>query len=229
MQLLLPVTINSTQTFSSFVGADAEQIMAAEIQRVIGEDKFAGVYISGKEGQGKSHLLSAACHFSNDKALTSMMLPMEQVKATSPDIIQGLENVDLLCVDNLDAIAGELKWETAIFNLFNALMQNNAKVIFTASATSNHIDWALPDLASRLQWCTYFQLSSLSERDKQRALVQHAHLMGFELSDDVVRFMLNRLPRKMSFLMSALDQLAKQSIAQQRKITVPFVKEVLEV
>lgn len=230
MQLLLPVTINSSQTFSSFVSPkDQQSVMTNEICRAIESDEFVALYLAGNDGSGKTHLLTSCCHHSNQIGKTSMLLPLEQVLDASADLIDGLENVDIVCVDNIESISNNLEWETAIFNLFNALQQNNATLIFTGLETPTKTKISLPDLASRLQWATLFQIPNLSEQDKSRALVQHAHFMGFELTEEVAKFMLNRLPRKMSFLMQALNTLAKQSIEKQRKVTVPFVKDILEI
>jgi len=230
VQLLLPVTINSSQTFSSFVTPEnVQNVMTNEISRAVESDDFVALYLAGSDGSGKTHLLTSCCHHANEVGKSSMLLPLEQVVDSSPDLILGLENVEVVCVDNIEAISNNREWETAIFNLFNALQQNNATIIFTALDVPTKIQISLPDLASRLQWGTLFQIPTLSEQDKSRALVQHAHFMGFELTEDVAKFMLNRLPRKMSFLMQALNTLAKQSIEKQRKVTVPFVKHVLEI
>jgi len=230
MQLLLPVTINTSQTFSSFIEAEqSDGLIVSELSRAITSETFTCHYIAGQEGVGRTHLLTACCHFANMKGLSSILLPLEQVVDSSPDLIEGLETVDVVCVDDLGFAAGNKNWETAIFNLFNALQLTNAKLIFTGNQVPTELAIELPDLASRLQWCTLFQLTPLTNRLKTQALIQHAHLMGFELSEEVAKFMLNRLPRKMTFLMQALNTLAKQSMERQRIVTVPFVKEVLEI
>lgn len=230
MQLLLPVTIQSSQTFANFVeGAGANGLVCSSLQSYIESSDFKVAIIVGPESSGKSHLLSACCNFANQNNQSSMLVPLEQVADLSPDVIDGLDNVEVICIDNLDLVAGKANWETAIFNLFNVLQQNNSKLFISASELPQDLDIELPDLVSRLQWGTLFQPSALNNDEKVSALIQHAHLMGFELSEDVAGFMLNRLPRKMSFLMQALNTLAKQSMEQQRMVTVPFAKQVLEI
>jgi len=230
MQLLLPVTINTTQTFSSFVEPnESNGLIVSELTRAINSEEFTCHFIAGNSGVGRTHLLTACCHVANLNKKTSILLPLEQVTAASPELIDGLEHVDLVCIDNFDTVVGNQEWENAIFNLFNLLQQNKAGVIFTGNQVPMELNIQLPDLASRMQWCTLFQLNFLTNEEKQKALVQHAHLMGFELTEDVAKFMLNRLPRQMTFLMQALDTLAKQSIEKQRMVTVPFVKKILEI
>ncbi|MBA1845318.1 DnaA regulatory inactivator Hda, partial [Escherichia coli] len=53
-------------------------------------------------------------------------------------------------------------------------------------------------------------------------------LRGFELPEDVGRFLLKRLDREMRTLFMTLDQLDRASITAQRKLTIPFVKEILK-
>lgn len=228
MQLLLPVSINASQTFDSFVNSE-DAILIEQLHKAVDSSEFASLYIAGAQGTGKSHLLNACCHRANEINKTSILLPLEQMLSMSAQVLDGVENIDLVCIDNIELIKGNMAWQKAIFNLYNSLMQSHATLVITGSDTSNNLALELPDLASRLQWSTPFQLHQLSEQDKTVALTHHAHLMGFELSEDVAKFMLSRLPRKMDFLMQALNTLAKQSIEKQRVVTVPFVKEVLEI
>lgn len=228
MQLLLPVSINASQTFDSFVNCE-DEVLLEQLHQAISKTEFTSVFIAGAQGSGKTHLLNACCHAANELNKTSILLPLEQMLGMSAQMLDGIEDIDLVCIDNIELIKGDMEWQKAIFNLYNFLMQSNATLIITGSDTSHNLTLELPDLASRLQWATPFQLHQLSEQDKTVALIHHAHLMGFELSEDVAKFMLSRLPRKMDFLMQALNTLARQSIEKQRVVTVPFVKEVLEV
>lgn len=228
VQLLLPVTFNRTQTFSSFVeDQNLNGLLVSELTRALTSDDFSAHFIAGNNGVGCSHLLNAVCHFADTEGKTSMLLPLDQVVSASPDIIEGLDNVDVVCIDDIQVLEGKLEWQTAIFNLFNQLHQSNAKIIFAGHKLPTQLQFELKDLLSRLQWCTIFQLQELNEELKIKALIQHAHLMEFEVSVEVAKFIIHRLPRNMIILMQALDTVAKQSIAMKRVVTVPFVKEVL--
>ena len=228
MQLLLPVSYNSTQTFASFIeDNELDGVLINELQRAIVSDGFSAHYVAGAAGVGCSHVLNAICHFANQKNKTSILLPMEQVVNASPEVIEGLESVDVVCIDDIDIVKLSLKWQTAIFNLFNQLHQNGAKIIFAGHLLPSQLELELKDLKSRLQWCTVFQLHELSEELKIKAIIQHAHHMEFEVTHEVAKFIINRVPRNMIILMQALDTVAKQSIAMKRMVTVPFVKEVL--
>jgi len=82
-------------------------------------------------------------------------------------------------------------------------------------------------LASRLDWGQIYWLQPLNDDEKVLALQKRAGIRGFELPEDVGRFLIKRLDREMRTLFETLDQLDRASIRLQRKLTIPFVKETL--
>ncbi len=70
-------------------------------------------------------------------------------------------------------------------------------------------------------------IKQLSDSDKVLALQFRANQRGMQLSVEVAKFLINRQARDMASLISSLDKLDKASIREQRKITIPFIKEVL--
>lgn len=230
MQLLLPVTLNPRLSFDTFVEPESSSgLITSELQAGVDSIGFNFYLIVGNRDVGKSHLLNACCHYANKQGKTSMLMPMEQVVGLSTEIIDGLEQVDVLCIDDVDLVLNDTKWQVAVFNLFNSLQQTGGTLIMTANALPTEMAISLPDLASRLQWGTLFQLVGLNNDEKIQALVSHANDMSFDLPEDVAKLMLNRLPRKMSFLMQALNLLSRQTIEAKRKVTVPFAKTVLDI
>lgn len=230
MQLLLPVTLNPRLSFDTFVEPQKSSgLITSVLKEGIDDATFSFFLIVGGNDVGKSHILNACCHYANKIGKTSMLMPMEQVVGLPTEIIDGLDNVDVLCIDDLNLVLKDKDWQVAIFNLFNSMQQNNSTLIISANALPTELQISLPDLASRMQWGTLFQLAGLNNEEKIRALVRHANDMSFELPEEVAKLMLNRLPRKMSFLMQALNLLSRQTIEKKRKVTVPFAKDVLEI
>jgi DnaA family protein len=88
---------------------------------------------------------------------------------------------------------------------------------------------SLEDLRSRLQWGLTYQVHSLTDEDKQQALQMRARARGLELSDDVAQYIIQRLPRDTNELFWQLARLDHASLAEQRKLTIPFVKKVLAI
>ena len=183
--------------------------------------------IIGASGSGKSHLLYAACVQAQELGLTSQLLSLEDFKAWSPRILDQLEELDLVCLDNIQAIAGDVSWQVAVFDLYNRMTEQGKALIIVADQAPTELGITLPDLVSRLQACTSFQLRLLGDEDKQKLLQQKARLRGMELPDEVARFLLNRQQRDIRELVQILDLLDKASIVHQRKLTIPFVKDML--
>lgn len=227
-QFTLAVTLPDDETLESYFGAETSPVVAF-LRTYLRPDTVASspVYLFGASGSGKSHLLYAACVQAQEQGLTSQLLVLDDYKSYSPRILDGLEQLDLVCLDNIHAVAGDLHWQVALFDLYNRMQEHGKKLIIVADQAPNHLGFTLPDLVSRLHACTIFQLRLLSDDDKQRLLQQKAKMRGLELTDDVCRFLLNRQQRDIRELVHLLDTLDKASMVHQRRLTIPFVKDVL--
>ena len=124
---------------------------------------------------------------------------------------------------------GDEPWEMAIFNLYNRILESGkTRLLITGDRPPRQLNLGLPDLASRLDWGQIYKLQPLSDEDKLQALQLRARQRGFELPEDVGRFLLKRTDREMRTLFDTLDQLDRASITAQRKLTIPFVKDILK-
>ncbi len=227
VQYTLAVTLPEDETLDSFYGAEHSPAVAAIKAVLGGTAPRHPLYLFGASGSGKSHLLYASCVKAQELGLTSQLLSLDDYKAWSPRILDGLEELDLVCLDNIQAIDTDLTWQVAVFDLYNRMLEQGKVLIIVADAAPTELGFKLPDLVSRLQACTSFQLRLLMDDDKQKLLQQKAHLRGMELPDEVARFLLNRQQRDIRDLVRILDLLDKASIVHQRRLTIPFVKEIL--
>ncbi|MBX4132584.1 DnaA inactivator Hda [Frischella sp. Ac48] len=225
--MVLPVSLPDTETFASFY-TGYNELLINYLKAFLNKTGFHSLYFWANASSGRTHLLHAACH---DMSLSHKLIsyiPLEQYLLLTPDILVGLENYDLVCLDNIDHIAGNKQWEEAIFDLFNRLLENSqAKLLITGNHSPKQIPFSLPDLVSRLEWGQVYQLKELSDGDKLNALQLRAKLRGFELSTDVGLFLLKRVDRDMRSLFNLLDKLDKATITEQRKLTIPFIKAIV--
>lgn len=217
--------LRESATFANYVaGSNAQVVTALQQACSGGSERF--IYLWGGEGTGKSHLLQAACHAA--AADGSVYLPLNE-PGLAPEMLEGLEQMALVAVDNLEAIAGRRDWETALFHLYNRIRDQGLGVLLlAASQPLAALAITLPDLRSRLAWGLVFQLHTPSDDEKLAALQQRAHLRGFELSEEVGRYLLRHYQRDMGALFELLELLDQRSLALQRRLTIPFVKEVIE-
>ena len=186
------------------------------------------LYFYGPSGSGCSHLLQAACHQSARLGLRSAYFPMDEMVDYPPRMLEGFDALDLICLDNIEEIAGHRLWEEAIFNLFNELRERGKRLLVAGHCPPRQLPLQLPDLVSRLSWGLVFQVQPLDDQEKIMALRLRAHLRGLELSDDVARFILNRSPRNMQSLFHVLSSLDGASLRAKRRLSIPFVKEVMD-
>lgn len=228
IQYTLAVTLPDDETLQSFFGAEQNPVVA-HLESYLDHQSNgqAPVLLFGAPGSGKSHLLYAACVRAQEQGLTSQLLALDEFAQFSPRMLDGLEQLDLICLDNIQAVAGDLHWQIALFDLYNRLAEHNKKLVIVADAAPTELGFTLPDLVSRLQACTVFQLRLLNDDEKQRLLQHKARLRGLDLPDEVARYLLNRQQRDIRVLVSMLDLLDKASMVHQRRLTIPFIKEVL--
>jgi DnaA family protein len=227
-QLTLGVGLKDEATFANYYAAQNSQLVT-ELKKSVSGQNERFIYFCGAGGEGCTHLLQACCHEANQFKLRSLYLPLANLNDFSPAILEGLESLDLVCIDDLHQIAGNRVWEEALFHAYNRLHESGTRLIVTANVMPKALGFVLPDLVSRLSWGVMFQLHPLSDQEKLKVLIMRAERRGMTLSEEVGKFILHHCPRHMSTLFAALNALDKMSLAAQRKLTIPFVKTVLQI
>lgn len=227
LQYTLAVTLPEDETLDSFYAAGHSSAVAFLKHYLQQAGQQNPVYLFGASGSGKSHLLYAACVQAQEQGLTSQLLALEDWRQLSPRLLDDLEQLDVVCLDNIQAISGEISWQTAVFDLYNRMVEQGKALIIVGNEAPAQLGLQLADLVSRLQACTAFQLRLLTDDDKHKLLQQKARLRGMELPDEVARYLLNHQDRDIRALVCILDKLDKATLVHQRRLTIPFVKDIL--
>lgn len=227
-QLTLGFSLKDEATFANFHAANNAEI-AAELKKTSSGQGERVIYLHGMRGEGCSHLLQACCHYAYQYQLSSVYLPLSNLLTFSAEVLNGLESLAVVCLDDLHVIAGMPEWEEAIFHLYNRIYDRGGSIIIAANDLPRAIHLSLPDLVSRLSWGMVYQLQALADTDKLTILTMRANHRGISLSEEVGKYILTHCPRHMNTLFAALDALDKASLAAQRRLTIPFVKEVLQI
>jgi DnaA family protein len=229
MQLVLPVLQSHDFRLDNFIAGQNEALLEHVDTCLKQKTTLKPItYLQGIEGVGKTHLLLAFHHLAQSLGLSSQYIDMQQLKALPPQIIEGLAEHDVVCIDNLDTIAKHKEWQVQIFDTINIFLDNeNTQLIVSANDVASKVGFTLPDLVSRLQWGTTFGLHELPEAQKLQALQMHFCERGINVQNEVIVFLMRRCERSMHKLTELVDQLDKLSLQKQRKLTIPFVKEEL--
>jgi DnaA-homolog protein len=220
-QLPLAVRLRDFAVFATFEPGRNGAVVAA-----LAGDAPSGpsLWVWGPAGHGKSHLLQAACAANPSAAY----LPAAELLPGGPETLTGWEDRALVCIDDIDRLAGERDWELAAFALFNALWERGGRLVVSATAGPAELRFALPDLQSRLAWGGVFRLEPLGDEDRMAALRRRAAHRGLELPEEAARYLLRRLPRDMRALCGWLDRLDAASLAAGKRLSLPFVRSVVE-
>lgn len=227
-QLTLGLSLKDEATFDNFYATNNAEIIA-ELKKTASGCGERIIYLCGSRTQGCSHLLQASCHYAHQQQIRSVYLPLDTLMAHSPEMLNGFETLSLICLDDLQVVASHPEWEQAVFHLFNRVYDSGGRIIFAAHDLPKSIQLTLADLISRLSWGIVYQLHPLSDAEKLKVLIRRAERRGIHLSEEVGKYIMTHCPRHMGTLFAALDALDKASLALQRRLTIPFVKEVLQI
>lgn len=229
MQLPLGVKLRDEATFDNYYSGPNAGVLAM-LQALADPAQTPVercVYVWGAPDSGRSHLLQAACHRMAEAGGLAMYLPLREVMDHGPQLLDGMEEVDLLCLDELEALAGHAEWEEALFHIYNRIQQRQGRLLIAATAAPRALGFQLPDLVSRLGWGLVFHLQALDDEGKQQMLKMRAARRGLQLPDEVARYILSRGARGMGELFAALEHLDQASLQAQHRLTIPFVKRVM--
>ncbi|MBL4821320.1 MAG: DnaA regulatory inactivator Hda [Gammaproteobacteria bacterium] len=226
-QLLLGVKLDDEATYDNFFVADANTHLVQYMQNNLASASGKFLFIWGSTSAGKTHLQQAICHQVTAAGKTSIFIPLAECGEIAPEILEGLEQLDLVCLDDIDAALGKPEWEMALFNLYNRARESGTAIIITGRVAPQHLVVSLPDLRSRLQSAVVFQLHGLSDEEKSAMLKMRAGHRGIDLPDPVVEFILQRSKREVVALLDVLHRLDRQSLEQKRRITIPLVKQTM--
>lgn len=237
-QLPLALRWPAQQRFDSFVPG-GNRVALALLHDAAASLRAPWVFVSGSAGSGKTHLLIAACAHADAAGRTAQYLPLHRIRAdvggalraVHPDIasaLRALGGSDVLALDDIDAVAGDAAAEHALFDLYNRGKVEQTTMLFSAVAAPGQIGIGLPDLVSRLSACAQGVLKPLSDMDRREALRQRAQARGLTLDDGVLDWLFARTQRDLASLTALLDRLDRESLATQRRITVPFLRKFFD-
>lgn len=222
-QLALPLKLQDHAVFESFLPTGNESLFAFLLDASV-TGSGPGGWLRGQESTGKTHLLQAVCERVSDN---SQYLPIASFVDSGPGILEGLASRRFVCLDDVDAVAGDEAWEIGLFGLSNAVTDAGGVLLCSAKAAPRNCGFALADLVSRLSRLPLFKLQALPESQRIEALQLRARHRGLELPKDAANYLLVRSSRDMTSLYQLLDRLDAEALIAKRRITIPFIREVM--
>lgn len=225
-QLPLGVRLRTSATFATFHAGDNAALVAL-LEARAARPGLPPLWLWSLPGAGRTHLLQAACARATELGRAAAYLPLG-VDWLAPEMLAGLEQLALVCLDDLDRVVGDAAWERALFVLHNELAERGGAFVVAARDVPAALPFTLPDLRSRCEAGVVWQVRALAADALPHALVARAGMLGLELPDEALQYLLRRLPRDYGALCEVLDRLDAAALAQQqRRLTVPFVRSAL--
>ena len=224
-QLPLALQLREGNALDNFHAGPNGAAIAGLREAVEGVDRQAFFWAGNV--QGKSHLLEGAVRLAQHNGLDACLLPASEIIPLVPEVLESMEQFGLLAIDDFQLFAGLPAWEEALFHLYNRLMSLGGRLLVTANASPGAMGLMLPDLATRLAAGPVYRLMSLEDEDLQALLQERARARGLRLEPEVAHYIVLRSERSAGALMELLSDLDRLALAQQRSVTIPFVKDAL--
>ena len=222
--MTLDVKLHAYNTFDNFIESDKNELLLTHLRSKMFEQN---VFIWGQRSPGRTHLLHAAFHHMEEAGGTAVYISLKGSDKLTPSFLKNINGFDLMCIDDVEYVANNSEWETALFTAFNNAADNGSRLLISSSDSQTLSGIKLKDLVSRLQSCLTFQLHSLDDVRKRAAVLQHARARGLGISESVVDYLMARSERSLPMLIGLLGQLDDKSLQQKRRITIPLVKEAM--
>ncbi len=225
-QLTLQFDQQNSMTFESFFCGPNEVLCEKLKEICLGHTSERQILFWGPADCGKSHLLTACCQAASDKGYRIAYLPGSLISSSA---VEGLGELDLVCVDDVHDLPATRDCELALFQLINDIRDAGSKLLMSSRRAPPAMEIALPDLVTRLAWGAVFSMQPLSDAEVRECLQNICKHHGLQLSNEVLDYLLSHFPRDVATQSRQLRRLSQASLQAQRHITIPLVREVLMV
>ena len=221
-QLTFPWNKSNKSNFNNFYFENSN--IEAKDALLVSED----IFLYGLEKTGKTYLLQSLCNHYFDEGKTSLLIPLKEVKDLGSQITESLESLDLICIDDVDLIAGDNSWEIAIFNLINNCLLTNCRLVFCSSFNPSNINLNLKDLISRIKKINHIEIFPVKENHLSDAIKFIANSRSINLGEREIDYLIMYSERSIANLVNIIKKLDDLSMELKRKISVPLIKEVIQ-
>lgn len=224
-QLPLALRYPPDQRLDTFVAPPPGAI--AQLQAAATGASGDWLYLSGPAGSGKTHLALGACAAAEEAGQRAAYVPLNAAAGRAKDALEALQ-ADLVAIDGLEVSAGDGDDELALFEFHNRARGAGIRVLYVATRGPDALGLGLPDLRSRLGQCSRIALAPLDDAGRRQVLRARADRRGLAMDDAALDWLLERVGRDLAGLTARLDALDRLSLAAQRRITVPFLRNALD-
>jgi len=226
-QLPLALRLRDASSFENFLEAENKELVQRLRAAARGEVRGEQIYLWAPVACGKSHLLEACCRDAARRSRRSAYVPLSPGSGLAPEMLDGLEAVDVVCLDDVDAVAGDTRWESALFRLYDRLRDAGGVLIAAGGRPPGRAGFVMPELSSRIARGLAYRVAELDDAGRGEAVRMRAGARGIELGDEVVNYILRRCARDLHALFDLLERIDQASLAAKRRVTVHLLRQLL--
>ena len=228
-------------TFDSFVVGNSNRPAfqaALAVAENPGNNSFNPLTIYGKTGLGKTHLLQGIAHFTKKEhtanrvhytsAFTFLDKFMEYFEKNLDinGFYHEFADIDVLLIDDIQFLAGKKKTQESFYRIFNTLINQNKQIILTSDRLPNEIPDMQKDLINRFSGGLMVDITAPSLKTRISILTKKAKNDNIQLSDEVIRFMANKVTTNVRMLEGLFTKVLASSIFANKELGINDVKEL---
>ena len=225
-QLALQIQINERASLDNFFisknNNKAIQILKNILER---SNSGAQIFIDDSGSNGKSYLLQAICNDFSNSNNSTIYVPMQKAINLEPSILEGINDLNLICLDDIDLISNQRDWELALFNLINECYEKDCFLLLSGSIDKLEV---IPDLISRIKKMEILRLKAIDDDELLRATQSISKNLNIEISDKNMNYLINNSRRDIKTVFGTLSQLEKESLERKKSIGLNLIKEVIQ-
>lgn len=207
-------------TFDTFIVGSSNKFAYAASQAVAATpgQAYNPLFIYGNSGLGKTHLLNAICteikknnpdakiiYTGGEDFTNELILSIE--KKTMPDFHNKYRTIDVLLVDDIQFIAGKASTQEEFFHTFNALIQDNKQIVLTSDRPPKEISLLEDRIKTRFEWGLLADIQPPDIETRIAIIKRKAALMSFELPDEVVQYIAEKIKNNVRQLEGAVKKI----------------------
>jgi chromosomal replication initiator protein len=234
------VVLNDKYTFENFVVGPNNRLSSAAARAVA--DAPAGSYnplfLHGRVGLGKTHLLQAICHqaLRSGKSLNILYLSSETfVNQFIGAIEHGdlnrfrykYRNVDILLVDDIHLLANKERTQEEFFHTFNALYNGGKQIVLSSDSPASEIPTLKERLISRFKWGLEAELAAPGYETRLAILRRKAKDRGVDVPEDVLAMLAEQVDTNIRELEGAITKVIGYAQLIHRELDLELAHQAL--
>ena len=223
-QLALQIQINERASLNNFFVSKNNDKTIQILKDLLNSNNGVQIFIDDLGSNGKSYLLQAICNDFSNSNNSSIYIPMHEVINLDPSILEGVSELNLICIDDVDLISKRGEWEIALFNLINECYEKECLLLLSGSI--NKLE-AIPDLVSRIKKMEILRLEAINDDELLEATQEISKNLNIKISDKNLNYLMNNSRRDIKTIFRTLSQLEKESLERKKSIGLNLIKEVI--